>query len=161
MPTEPDMPNDAMPADSVAREPVLTDIARLCDIIEDCYEFTLSYAAKGFATEDGSDLGRQLRLKLAGATEAMRGLEQACAAAARDLALAPAATYERFFAVLARDAETSIAALELVLAQPVIGSQLIDNLNASIHLRALLTDLFLVTEIFSLRQAQANPAAKQ
>jgi hypothetical protein len=33
-----------------------------------------------------------------------------------------------------------------VLAQPSISSQLIDNLNASIHLRALLTDLFLLDE---------------
>jgi len=39
--------------------------------------------------------------------------------------------------------------MELVLAQPVISSQLIDNLNASIHLRAILTDLFLVSEILS------------
>jgi hypothetical protein len=39
--------------------------------------------------------------------------------------------------------------MELVLAQPAISSQLIDNLNASIHLRALLTDLFLVGEILS------------
>jgi hypothetical protein len=134
------------------------DIDRLSDTIEDCYEFTLSYAAKGLATDEDSDLGRQLREKLAGASQAMRGLAEACAAAARGLA--PAATYRQFFAVLARDAETSIAALELVLAQPVINSQLIDNLNASIHLRALLTDLFLVTEIFSLRQSQANSAAK-
>jgi hypothetical protein len=41
----------------------------------------------------------------------------------------------------------SLAAIELVLAQPAISSQLIDNLNASIHLRALLTDLFLIDEI--------------
>ena len=34
-----------------------------------------------------------------------------------------------------------------MLAQPSISSQLIDNLNASIHLRALLTDLFVVDEI--------------
>jgi hypothetical protein len=46
-----------------------------------------------------------------------------------------------------------------VLAQPAISSQLIDNLNASMHLRALLADLFLVTEILELRQAQANPVA--
>ena len=150
MPTEPDMPDARKEA----------GIDRLSDTIEDCYEFTLSYAAKGLATDEDSDLGRQLREKLSHAAQAMRGLPDACAAAARELALAPAATYNRFFAVLARDAETSIAALELVLAQPVIGSQLIDNLNASIHLRALLTDLFLITEIFSLRQAQANPAAK-
>ena len=37
--------------------------------------------------------------------------------------------------------------MELVLAQPSISSQLIDNLNASIHFRALLTDLFLIDEI--------------
>jgi hypothetical protein len=138
-----------------------TEIDRFCDTIEDCYEFTLSYAAKGLATDNGSDLGRQLREKLTNATEAMRRLNEACAAAARELALSPATTYETFFAVLARDAESSIAALELVLAQPVISSQLIDNLNASIHLRALLTDLFLVSEIFSLRQAQASAAASK
>jgi hypothetical protein len=138
-----------------------TEIDRFCDTIEDCYEFTLSYAAKGLATDNGSDLGRQLREKLTNATEAMRRLNEACAAAARELALSPATPYETFFAVLARDAESSIAALELVLAQPVISSQLIDNLNASIHLRALLTDLFLVSEIFSLRQAQASAAASK
>ena len=51
--------------------------------------------------------------------------------------------------MLERDAQDSLAALELVLAQPAISSQLIDNLNASIHLRALLTDLFLVGEILT------------
>jgi hypothetical protein len=45
-----------------------------------------------------------------------------------------------------------------VLAQPAISSQLIDNLNASIHLRALLTDLFLIDEIFKLQRNQGNVA---
>ena len=49
--------------------------------------------------------------------------------------------------MLDRDARDSLAAIELVLAQPSISSQLVDNLNASIHLRALLTDLFLIDEI--------------
>jgi len=35
----------------------------------------------------------------------------------------------------------------MVLAQPSIHSQMIDNLNANIHVRALLTDLFLIDEI--------------
>jgi hypothetical protein len=34
-----------------------------------------------------------------------------------------------------------------VLEQVSISSQLVDNLNASIHLRALLTDLFLIDEV--------------
>jgi len=40
-----------------------------------------------------------------------------------------------------------MAAIQLVLAQPTISSQLVDNLNASIHVHALLTDLFLIDEI--------------
>ena len=59
--------------------------------------------------------------------------------------------------MLDRDAQDSLAAIELVLAQPAISSQLIDNLNASIHLRALLTDLFLIDEILKL---QRQPAAQ-
>jgi hypothetical protein len=58
--------------------------------------------------------------------------------------------------VLKRDAESALAAMELVLAQPAIGSQMIDNLNASIHLRALLADLFLVTEILDAQQTRAK-----
>jgi hypothetical protein len=57
--------------------------------------------------------------------------------------------------VVERDAHDSLAAIELVLAQPAISSQLIDNLNASIHLRALLTDLFLLDEILKLQRAPA------
>jgi hypothetical protein len=46
-------------------------------------------------------------------------------------------------------AQDSLAAMELVLAQPTISSQLIDNLNANIHLRALLTDLFRLHGVLS------------
>jgi hypothetical protein len=64
----------------------------------------------------------------------------------------PGEDYRAFIGVLQRDAEDSLAALKLVLAQPAISSQLIDNLNASIHLRALLTDLFLLDEILKLQR---------
>ncbi len=37
--------------------------------------------------------------------------------------------------------------LRLVLGQPGISSQMVDNVNASIHVRALLTDVFIVDEI--------------
>jgi hypothetical protein len=86
----------------------------------------------------------------------MRGLEQSCAEVMAQTQLAPAAKYEAFFKVIQHDAERAVAAVDLVLAQPAIGSQLIDNLNASIHLRALLADLFLVMEILDARQAHAN-----
>jgi hypothetical protein len=67
--------------------------------------------------------------------------------------------YQAFFVVLARDAHDSLAAIELVLGQPAISSQLIDNLNASIHLRALLTDLFLLSEIATAQRGAAKPMA--
>jgi hypothetical protein len=132
----------------------MTDIQERCDTIEECYEFALSYAAQGLPTDEGNASGKLLREKLALAVKAMSGLEESCAAAKTREQLAPAESYQAFFDVLARDARSSIAAVELVLAQPAISSQLIDNLNASIHLRALLADLFLITEIFELRQSQ-------
>ena len=55
--------------------------------------------------------------------------------------------YEAALAVLRRDAEASRAFVRLVAAQPAVSSQLIDNLNASIHLRALLTDVFVLGEL--------------
>ena len=136
-----------------------TEIELRCETIEECYEFTLSYAARGLSSDEGSDAGRQVRQHLSRALEAIRDLKACCAAAIGKEQLTPAARYEAFFAVLARDAESAATAVDLVLAQPVISSQLIDNLNASIHLRALLTDLFLVTEVLGLRQTQAKALA--
>jgi hypothetical protein len=77
--------------------------------------------------------------------------------AVKEEGLEPADKYLAFLAVLDRDARDSLAAIDLVLAQPAISSQLVDNLNASIHLRALLTDLFLVGEIV---RKQDKPAGK-
>jgi len=73
------------------------------------------------------------------------GLEELIAAGG----LSPVDPYRRMARVLARDADAALAAVELVRAQSNISSQLIDNLNASIHLRAVLTDLFLLDELLS------------
>jgi hypothetical protein len=56
------------------------------------------------------------------------------------------AVFRPFVATLDEDARKARAGLQLALTQRAIGSQLVDNLNASIHLRALLTDLFLLDE---------------
>jgi len=72
--------------------------------------------------------------------------------------LQPAAAYDRFIALLERDANDAQASIQLVLAQPSISSQMVDNLNASIHLRALLTDLFLIDEIVRPEAASAPSA---
>jgi hypothetical protein len=122
--------------------------------IEECYEFMLAYAAQGLPSDEGSRAGGQIREFLQRAVKALTGLADDCATAAKHEGLEPRSAYQAFFAVLDRDARDSLAALELVLAQSAISSQLIDNLNASIHLRALLTDLFLVGEIFRTPRAK-------
>ena len=45
-----------------------------------------------------------------------------------------------------RDVLVARGALGLVLSRERIGSLLVDNFNASVHVRALLTDLFLVEQ---------------
>ena len=132
-----------------------------CNAIEECYEFMLAYAAQGLPGDEGSQSGGQLREFLNRAVPALAGLAGAFAAEVQGEGLQPAEKYEAFLDVLASDARASLAAVELVLAQPAISSQLIDNLNASIHLRALLTDLFLVDEIVKLQQrVSAKPVAE-
>src|SRR5262249_19192649 len=54
--------------------------------------------------------------------------------------------FDAFLEILDDDARKARAALRLALAQKSISSQLVDNLNASIPLRALLTDVFLIDE---------------
>jgi hypothetical protein len=140
---------------------MLADICNRCEAVEECYEFLLAYAAQGLPSERGSKSGSQVRDFLQRAVTALTGLAETCAMAVREEGLEPSDKYLAFFAVLDRDARDSLAAIELVLAQSAISSQLVDNLNASIHLRALLTDLFLVDEIMkshenALRQAVAS-----
>ena len=126
---------------------MLAEISDRCNAVEECYEFMLAYAAQGLPSDQGSRSGEQVREFLHRVVKALTGLAETCAVAVQEEGLEPADKYLAFLAVLDRDAHDSLAAIELVLAQPGISSQLIDNLNASIHLRALLTDLFLVGEI--------------
>ena len=127
------------------------EFADRCDAIEECYEFMLAYAGQGLPSDEGSHAGSQVREFLQRAVNALTGLAESCAKAVATHGLEPAGKFHAFIAILERDARDSLAALELVLAQPSISSQLIDNLNASIHLRALLTDLFLVGDILTTR----------
>jgi hypothetical protein len=126
------------------------EIEERFEAIEQCYEFMLAYAAQGLASDQGSESGRQVREFLTRAVKALTGLTECCGEAMGH-------NRPAFLAVLERDASDSLAALDLVLAQLAISSQLIDNLNASVHLRALLTDVFLLGEI--LRTQRVAEAA--
>ena len=134
-----------------------TEFLERCDIIEECYEFMLAYAGQGLSGKENSQASSQVREFLNRAVEALSGLVEAYARAVKEENLQPAERYLAFLSVLEKDALDSLASIHLVLAQSIISSQLIDNLNASIHLRALLTDLFLIDEILKPQPLAAKP----
>jgi hypothetical protein len=123
------------------------ELKRRCDAIEEAYEFMLAYAAQGLSGTEGSQSGGQVRDLLTKAVTALSGLDRLVLDIVEQEQLAPAERYRAFAATLQRDADNTATILHLVLSQPAIGSQLIDNVNASIHVRTLLTDLFVIDEI--------------
>lgn len=122
------------------------------DAIESGYEFLLAYAAQGRRTDRGAGPEQNVRTYLEKMSTALAGLAAAAraCAAARDPKLLDDTS--AFFDAIESDAAKAKAAIRLVLAQQDVGSQLVDNLNASIHLRAVLTDIFVVDEALKNRR---------
>ena len=119
-------------------------LAKRADALEEAYEFFLAYAAQGLQSEQHT--GSQIRDFLTKFDGALEGFGHFFTHYITTLGL-DAAPYRSFIAVIDRDARDAQAAVQMVLAQPSIHSQMVDNLNANIHVRALLTDLFLIDEI--------------
>lgn len=122
----------------------LQTVADAIDVIESTYELMLAYAAQGRAREEDDPLGVRQALRQADAA-----LDVLAAATPEDVGSPGGAVADATAAMLAvmkDDVAKARAAFRFVLAQRSIGSQIIDNLNASIHVRALLTDIFLVDE---------------
>ena len=126
-------------------------LAASIETIERAYEYLLAYAAQGRRDDAGTEaratlealhaalgrIGPQARAALGPATAADRG-GAASAGSAADVAA--------YLAAVEQDARIARGAVALVLSRPQIASLLVDNLNASVHLRALLTDAFLLDQ---------------
>ncbi len=123
------------------------------EAIEAAYEFMLAYAAQGLSGEEGSGSTAEVREQLHRSDKALEGLTELLKSVTKGKKIKSADTYHAFIEVMNRDLVAAQAAIRLVLAQRIISSQLIDNLNALIHLRALLTDLFLIDEVLKLSEA--------
>lgn len=128
-----------------ARNEPRAELGRRIEAIEAGYEFMLAYAAQGRATDKGPGAGGKVREYLQGMESALDGLGTV-AREAMDADEGGAAGAEDFLEALERDAAAARSIVRLVLGRSDIGSQLVDNLNASIHVRALLTDLFVIDE---------------
>ena len=121
------------------------ELSQTIDTIERAYEFMLAYAAQGRDTESAGGDGpgiRNIVTELAEAIQRLPGQIQSIDSADAELKK----RLEDFGDTVASDCEKARRATHLVLATPVITSQLVDNLNASLHLRTLLTDLFIIDE---------------
>jgi hypothetical protein len=115
-------------------------LAERIEVIQQAYELMLAYAAQG--RQNDTDDSGSIRRFLLRADAALDGPAACLCEGVADRA----ETYAAFIDVLEQDARRTRAAFRLVLAQRALNSQLIGNLNASIHIRALLTDIFLIDE---------------
>jgi hypothetical protein len=124
---------------------VETSLAEAIDTVEETYEYMLAYAAQGRARDDDDDT---IRDYLKRAEAALGVIAAVTPQAAGGIAGDPAD--QAFLDIVRNDATRARAAVRFVLARRTIGSQIVDNLNASIHVRALLTDLFLLDEALKI-----------
>jgi hypothetical protein len=131
----------------------IQELQERIDGIEESYEYMLAYAAQGLTTHEATSSGTQLKEYLLRTDESLSRLADLFESVIEEIGPEPRSGYLDFVEVLREDARKAGAALRLTAAQPRISSQLVDNLNASIHLRALLTDVFLLDEIISPRAA--------
>lgn len=115
----------------------MSTLAERIDAIERGYEYLLAYAAQGRQTDAGTE-ARQVLTDIFGALD---GFGDLLAGTIRDVPDAAG-----FVDAITEDARKARGAVGLVLSRPAISSLLVDNLNASIHLRALLTDVFLAEQ---------------
>ncbi len=127
-------------------------IAARIDVIESSYEFMLAYAAQGRETDEGLTSGPSVRETLAALSAALIDLGDSITEVESEQPVG------EFADTLAVDAVHAKRAVDLVLSRARISSQLVDNLNATIHLRSVLTDLFLIDEAL---QCQNSPSQEQ
>jgi len=121
-------------------------LAQRIDVIERGYEYLLAYAAQGRQDDAGTEL-RDTPLVLIVAIFDLLGSLRAAFAG-----LPEPAGVTHFTDAVERDVQVARGAIGVVLSRERIASLLVDNLNASVHIRALLTDLFLI------EQALKSPA---
>lgn len=133
------------------------------NVVEETYEFCLAYAAKGVNAQMAASNDRLIRERLEKMAVTLGELPGAFLALARERGSGDGERYQEFIEVMRRDSAAGRAAVQLVLAQPGITSQMVDNLNGMIHVRALLTDVFLLDEILRPDAVQAphTPPAEE
>lgn len=124
------------------------------DLIERAYEYLLAYAAQGRQDDAGSEARATLEKMYAALNELPRLVQQELQGDSTVGRYPGHYDMEPFIEALQRDARIARGAVGLALSRASISSLLVDNLNASVHLRALLTDVFLLEQALKARAAE-------
>ena len=122
------------------------DLTQRIEAIESGYEFMLAYAAQGRRTDKGAGQGQEVRVFLQNMDKALDGLGAVCTSVAQAKHGDGHEAYADFLQAVDEDARQARGVVKLVLSCEDIGSQLVDNMNTNVHLRALLTDLFVIDD---------------
>lgn len=123
-------------------------LAEAIDTIEGTYDLMLAYAAQGRQREEDDPVGvrKSLRESIAAINVLMAATAESLNAPAGEAASAATAMLD----IMRDDARKTSASFAFALSQRSLSSQIVDNLNASIHVRALLTTLFLIDETLEI-----------
>jgi len=105
--------------------------------IEEAYEYMLAYAAQGRAEEGAGPDGAQIRTFLKQFSDALKDLDSHTPEIAKENP--PSKNFLEFFK---SEANVMASILEVLLARDNISSEVIDNTNGLISVRAYLTSLF-------------------
>lgn len=113
------------------------DIRKNIEAIEEAYEFMLAYAAQGRAEEGAGADGAQIRTFLRQYSASVDAITGALGSIAEVNAEAGA-----FVKCFRRESETMASVVKIMLARDNISSEVVDNANGLISVRAYLTSLF-------------------
>jgi len=129
------------------------ELRKHIDAIEGSYEFFLAYAAQGATGEAAERANGQVRDFLTKMDGALSKIAQGFRELIAQEPVSPAEPYHAMIDLLERDAKNAQTGVQFVSAQAAITSQLVDNLNSSTHVRAMLTDMFLVDEVLGVGES--------
>ncbi len=117
----------------------LNKIRDVIEKVEEAYEYMLAYAAQGRAEEGGGPDGAQIRTFILQFLSAVQEISKTL-----DPIVEKTPETEAFIDHFRGESATMVAVLNAILARENISSEVIDNANGLISVRAYLTSLFFI-----------------
>jgi len=115
------------------------EIRQQIEIVEESYEYMLAYAAQGRADEGAGPDGAQIRTFLNQYSSAIESIAGSLDGLADSNPQAAA-----YFDGLKRESAVMDSVVKILLARDNISSEVVDNANGLIAVRAYLTSLFFI-----------------